>query len=250
MSNAILSRAIQMKSSVPPTTKWVAAVVLAGWFTLVVMLGAGGAFVGPPGTPPLAIGIGFAAPIIVFFAGFWLSRSFRDFVLAVDLRPTMGLQTWRLFVGLGYLALYAYGVMPGMFALPAGLGDIAIGVTAPWVLLTLIRRPGFAAGKTFVVWNALGVLDLVVAMGTAGLSAILAVGVAGEVISNPNAQLPLVLIPEYFVPILIMLHAAAIFQARRLAGYLGEQAPSGAADDVLPSRVNPAGERASSRGSS
>ena len=75
-------------------------------------------------------------------------RPFRDFVLAADLRLMTGIQAGR-FAGLGFLALYANGVLPGSFALPAGLGDMAIGVTAPWVLLALIRRPGFAAGKTF-----------------------------------------------------------------------------------------------------
>jgi hypothetical protein len=32
------------------------------------------------------------------------------------------------------------------------------------------------------------------------------------------AQLPLVLIPAFLVPIFIMLHVAALIQARRLAG--------------------------------
>jgi hypothetical protein len=32
------------------------------------------------------------------------------------------------------------------------------------------------------------------------------------------SQLPLVLIPAYFVPVFFMLHAAALFQARRFAG--------------------------------
>jgi hypothetical protein len=34
------------------------------------------------------------------------------------------------------------------------------------------------------------------------------------------AHLPLVLIPAYFVPVFIILHLTALFQARRLAGYL------------------------------
>ena len=188
--------------------------MLAVWFTLVILLGAGGAFVTPPGTPPLPILIGVAAPIIVFFAGFRMSRRFRDFVLAADLRLIMAIQAWR-FAGLGFLALYTHGVLPGIFAWPAGLGDIAIGVTAPWLLVALIREPDFAASKTFVVWNALGILDLVVAVGMGALSSGLAAGVAGEVTTGPMAQLPLVLIPAYFVPIFVMLHMAALFQARR-----------------------------------
>jgi hypothetical protein len=153
-------------------------------------------------------------PIIVFVGGVWTSRRFREFVLAGDLRLMMGIQAWR-FAGLGFLALYTYGILPGMFALPAGVGDIAIGVTAPWILLALIRQPSFAASKTFVVWNVLGILDLIVAIGTGALSSGLAAGVAGEITTAPMAQLPLVLIPAFLVPIFLMLHMAALFQARR-----------------------------------
>ena len=63
-----------------------------------------------------------------------------------------GIQAWR-FAGLGFIALYAYGVLPGLFAWPAGLGDMAIGVTAPLVIYALRRRPAFAVSSLFWVWN-------------------------------------------------------------------------------------------------
>jgi len=199
--------------------------VLAIWLVLVFLLGAGRAFVRPSGALPLPILIGVTAPIIAFLAAFWMLRGFRDFVLAVDLRLMTAIQAWR-FAGFGFLALYAHGVLPGLFAWPAGLGDIAIGVTAPWVALALIRRPSFAASQLFMVWNLLGVLDLVVAVSTGALGSGLAVGVAGEVTTAPMARLPLVLIPAYLVPFFIMLHLAALFQARRLkvSGHSGERA--------------------------
>ena len=193
----------------------VVAFVLAVWLALVFLLGASGTFVRPPGTLPLPILVGALAPIIAFLAGLWRLREFRDFVLAIDLRLALGIQAWR-FAGLGFLALYAYRVLPGLFAWPAGLGDIAIGVSAPWLILALIRRPRFAAGNTFVVWNLLGILDLIVAVGTGALASALALG-AGEVTTAPMARLPLVLIPGYFVPLFVMLHLAALLQARRLA---------------------------------
>jgi hypothetical protein len=217
MSSPVVSQPAQPSPPALSRTRLVAAAVLAVWFTLVFLLAAGGAFVTPPGTPPLPILLGVMVPIIVFLAGFWMSRPLRELVLAADLRFMMAIQAWR-FAGLGFLALYTHGVLPGSFAWPAGLGDIAIGVTAPWLLAALIRRPGFAASKTFVVWNALGVLDLVVAVGTGALGSGLAAGVAGEITTGPMALLPLVLIPAYFVPIFAMLHMAALFQARHLAG--------------------------------
>ena len=122
-----------------------------------------------------------------------------------------GMQAWR-FAGLGFLALYAHGVLPGFFAWPAGLGDIAIGVTAPWVILALIQSPTFKSSPLFVVWNLFGILDLVVALTTGALSSGLAPGITGAVTTSPMAQLPLVLIPGYFVPLFIMLHLATLFQ--------------------------------------
>jgi len=97
------------------------------------------------------------------------------------------------------------------------LGDIAIGVTAPWVALALIRQPAFAASRQFVVWNLLGILDLVVALSTGALSSGFVAGLVGEVTTAPMAQLPLVLIPAYLVPLFVMLHLAALFQAQRLS---------------------------------
>jgi hypothetical protein len=182
-----------------------------------VWLGATGAFVAPPGAIPIAIALGVTLPVAVFFAALWLSRPFREYVAAADLRLLLGIQAWR-FAGLGFLALYTYHVLPGTFAWPAGLGDIAIGLTAPLLLVALIRRPGFAATKTFVGWNLLGVLDLMVAVGTGALGSALATGTVGEITTRPMAELPLVLIPGFLVPIFIMLHVAALLQTRRLAG--------------------------------
>ena len=216
MSNAALSQSSQSKWSAASGTTAVVAVVLAVWFALVVLLGTGGAFTTQPGVLPLPIAIGVVAPVIVFLSAYWMSRRFREFVLTADLRLMTAIQAWRA-AGFGFLALYAHGVLPALFALPAGLGDIAIGVTAPWIMLALIRRPGFAGSKTFAVWNLLGVLDLVDAVSTGALASGLASGIAGEITTAPMALLPLVLIPAYLVPIFFMLHLAALFQARRIA---------------------------------
>ncbi len=194
----------------------IVGVVLAVWLAVIFLLGALGAFPRPPGTAPIPILIGVLAPLIVFLVAYGISARFRAFVLALDLRLAAAIQAWRA-AGLGFLALYVYGVLPGVFAWPAGLGDIAIGVTAPWVVLALIRRPGFVNSPTFIVWNLLGILDLVVAITTGALSSALASSAPGAVTTGPMSQLPLVLIPAYLVPLFVMLHLAALFQARRHA---------------------------------
>lgn len=208
MSNAALS----YPDHPSPATAYTAALVLAAWFLTVVWLGAAGALVNPPGSPPLSILAAVLLPLAVFFTLFRWSRAFRDFVLSIDLRLVTAIQAWRV-GGFGFLALYAHGVLPGIFAFPAGLGDIAIGVAAPWLALSLARDPAFAGSWTFRAWNLLGILDLVVAVSIGGLSSALATGSPGEVTTGPMTQMPLVLIPAYLVPIFVMLHVSALYRA-------------------------------------
>lgn len=214
MSNAVLSPS---RESRPPAHsrahRWVAT-ALAAWLGLILLLGAEGVFSRPPGSPPLPTLVGVVVPIAAFLFAYRTSRGFRDVVLTVDLRVVTAIQAWR-FAGLGFLDLYALGVLPGLFAWPAGLGDVAIGVTAPWLVLNLARRPGFATSKAFATWNAAGMLDLVVALSTAALSTVLIGDGAGAASMGPMTQLPLVLIPGYLVPFFAMLHLTALLQRRR-----------------------------------
>jgi hypothetical protein len=188
---------------------------LAVWFVLVVSLGGLGAFVSPPRTPPIAIAIAVGAPLLLFFAWLRLSQAFRHFVLSLDLHLIAGMQAWR-WAGLGFLSLYAHDVLPAMFALPAGLGDMAVGFAAPWMILGLVHRRGFAASPAFIRWNVLGILDLVVAVSLGALGATLSTGIPGEISTAPMARLPLLLIPAFLVPLFFMLHTAALMQSRQI----------------------------------
>ncbi|HKE46126.1 MAG TPA: hypothetical protein VKB41_16445 [Steroidobacteraceae bacterium] len=189
--------------------------LIAVWLALVFILGSQGAFLAAPGTPPLAIFLAVATPIALFVIGYRRSERFRDFVLGLDLRLLTGIQAWR-FAGFVFIALLTYRILPGAFAWPAGLGDIAIGLSAPFVAFALARNPRIAASRGFVLWNVLGLLDLVTAVGTGTLIASGVIGVTDATIV-PMGHLPMVLIPAFFVPGLALLHFAALIQARRYA---------------------------------
>lgn len=200
----------------PSSIRPAISAALALWFGLIFFLGSQGAFVARAGSPPLPIFFGFAIPLAVFFAAYVGWGTFRDFVLGADLRFVSAVQAWR-WAGLGFLSLYAHGVLPGLFAFPAGLGDMAIGVTAPWMVLGLIRDSSFVISRRYVVWNILGIVDLVVAVSLGTLSSGVFPGLTGNVTTTAMAKLPLVLIPAYMVPLFIMLHFTALSQARRSA---------------------------------
>jgi hypothetical protein len=205
---------MKTNQNTPAVTKIVVA-LLAVWLALVTFLAGHGNLVAPAGTPPIPIVLTVILPIAVFLGAFRLSKNFREFVMTFDLRLAVMIHAWR-FAGFGFLALYANGVLPGIFAWPAGLGDMTVSVTAPIILFGLIQRPGFTAGKSFVTWNLFGILDLVVAVGMGGLASALAHGLPGEVTPGPMTQLPLALIPAFLVPIFLMLHLTALFQSCRL----------------------------------
>src|SRR5258708_22355837 len=173
MKNTVLSRVNQPKVLAVSSTGAFVAVFFLAWLALIFVLGARSGFVAPRGAPPLALLIGLLAPLSLFILGYRTIRPLREFVLSADLRIIVGMQAWR-WAGFGFLTLYFYGVLPGIFAWPAGLGDIAIGVTSPLVLAALLRPSDSATSKRFLAWNLSGILELTVAVSVGALGPLFA----------------------------------------------------------------------------
>jgi hypothetical protein len=195
-----------------PGASMVGPVLLIVWFGLILWLGATETFVAKTGQPPLRLLVAVLGPVVAFLIAFRASPSVRERVLNADLRVLTVAQAWR-FGGFAFLSLYTYGVLPAYFAWPAGLGDMAIGFTAPWMLMGLARTPEFVASRRFVTWNVLGILDLVVAVSFGAVVTLLFPGLGGGVTTTPMTRLPLVLIPGLFVPAFLILHVVALVQA-------------------------------------
>ena len=126
---------------------------------------------------------------------------------------------WRLTLpqifrpeGVSFLLAMALGRLPAVFALPAGLGDIAIGVEAVFVARNLRRG---VVGRRAVWFNILGLVDLVVA-GVVGVIA--APGLARLLVVSPSTEaislLPLVLILTTIVPLATALHLVSLRKLR------------------------------------
>jgi hypothetical protein len=149
------------------------------WFFTILALGVGGAFEslwnGKPIGPPLALLI----PLCLYFADLhWLkSRLFRGF-WALDEKTAILLQAYRI-VGVFFLVESMQGRLPLGFALPAGSGDILVGMLAPWVAWRLGETRRFATTMA-IAWNLLGILDLVCAVSLGILYAPTSLGILAK----------------------------------------------------------------------
>ena len=185
--------------------------ILVVWFLLAVAGSLLGVFDSEP-RPPLPLGLAAVIPVALFAFCYLTSVRFRELVLSLDLRILTVAQTWRV-GGIVFLILYQHGTLPGVFAIPAGWGDIAIGITAP-VVAWYWKRP--FPSKTFIVWNMMGSLDLVMAVSLGVLASATPVGVlAGDVTTRLMGQFPLSLIPTFFVPLLLILHLISLSRVRK-----------------------------------
>jgi hypothetical protein len=189
------------------------AILIGSWFAISISASALLIFKGGSPTsilPPLPIGLAVVTPIVLFGLWFAVSPGFRDFALALDPRILTLLQTWRI-GGFTFVVLYFYGILPGVFALPAGLGDMAIGATAP---LAAIYIADFAHRRRFIVWQILGVFDLLLAVTLGVLASASPIGVlASGLTTDAMSVLPLSMIPTFAVPLLLILHFICIAQA-------------------------------------
>ena len=113
--------------------------------------------------------------------------------------------SFRVAGGAAFLATMFLGHLPALFALPAGLGDIATGIAAPLV----VRRLAQGTGRRAALWlNAFGMTDLVVALTLGALTGFGLLSVTPS--SAAITELPLALIPTATVPLLFALHITSM----------------------------------------
>lgn len=182
---------------------------LFGWLVLAFVLGSRGLFQSTPSREFPALAVWIALLIVT---GAWLvyrSSALKTVLAAIPLPWLVGVQFYRV-LGLNFLWLYALGQMPGEFAMPAGWGDVAVGLAAPAVGYALYRGYRWSCLGA-VGWNVVGILDLIVAVGTGFLSS--PGPFQAFALENPNMLItafPLVLVPLYAVPLSILLHLVAL----------------------------------------
>jgi hypothetical protein len=195
-------------------TTWLAIMIPDTlWFAVAWSAAINGVFItGAAPVPflPLAIFL----PVIIGAPLLLLSKRVGQVLDAMPATWLVALQLYRVF-GSQFLAYWLRGTLPGVFALPAGTGDVLTGLFALPAAIALAA--GTAEGrKAAILWNIFGLADFAVAI-TLGI--ITSPGRFQLIVSNlPGINAgayPNVLTPAFVVPSSILLHALSLRQLRR-----------------------------------
>ncbi|MGY6158755.1 MFS transporter [Paraburkholderia strydomiana] len=199
-------------------TTWLAVMIPDTlWFAVVWSAAINGAFrtdASPLPMLPLAIFV----PVMVGAPLLLLSTRVGRVLDAMPASWLVALQLYRIF-GSWALAAWLHGLLPGVFALPAGIGDVLTGLLA--VPVAIAVASGAEQGrKAAIAWNMFGLADFAVAI-TLGM--ITSPGpfqlIVPDMPSIGAGAYPDVLTPAFVVPGSILLHALSLRQLmRRRAG--------------------------------
>jgi hypothetical protein len=153
-------------------------------------------------------------PVIVGAPVLLLSKRVGQLLDGMPTTWLVALQLYRIF-GSQWLVYWLRGVMPGLWALPAGTGDVLTGLFALPAAITLAT--GTAEGrKTAILWNMFGLAHLATAI---ALGMIMSPGPFQLIVSNgPDMAVdtfPNVLTPAFVVPCSILLHVLSLRQLFR-----------------------------------
>jgi hypothetical protein len=205
------------RTGLPPRRRlgvWLAIVVpYTLWLAVIWSVAINGVFRPGNNAPPL-VPLAIFLPVIVGVPILLRSKRLGEALDAMPASWLIGLQVYRVFGGI-FLVGWARGVIPGLFALPAGIGDVTTGLLALPVAYSLAARSSTAT-RGAIAWNIFGLLDFTIAVGI-GLAT--APGPFQLIVpSIPNTRLglyPTVLIPAFAVPSSILLHVLSLRQLRR-----------------------------------
>jgi hypothetical protein len=197
------------------STKLVALTAVATWGGLIIALAALGAFA--PGTtgPVPAPVLAFVVFLVLLFGGWVGLPRFRSALLSVPLSALVAVNAARL-GGIFFLMLAAEGRLSAPFAPVAGTGDMTVGVLA--IPLAVAATAAAGSRPWLGAWNALGVVDLIVAVSLGALSA---PGTPFRVFTEgpgilAMTTLPWIMVPAMLVPLYFLIHFTIAVKLRSL----------------------------------
>src|SRR5215203_4376233 len=118
----------------------------------------------------------------------------------------IAVHTWRV-VGIVFLWGMTQGLLDPAFAIPAGVGDLLIGLTA--IPFAIFLWKGYSWSKyALIVWSVLGIADLVNAITLGRIT-------SPDVSNSTMATFPWILVPTVGVPLGLALHGVTLYRLRK-----------------------------------
>lgn len=206
----LISRKLAIPEGEKKRVELVSGVALFGWLALSLALAVLDFYHVTPGFITPAVPIAFLLPL---FVGYRLLRDSSTFRSIADEFP----QKWLMLLqlprvgGVVFLLLYQQGLLPALFAIPSGYGDLIVGLSAPVVAYLYSPQKPWTRWLA-IAWNAVGILDLIIAIATGVLHAIPAPFRfdAGNPATEIMTVFPLVMIPIFAVPLGFLLHVFSL----------------------------------------
>ena len=181
--------------------------VLSLWAVVAAVLAYRGFFQPRDAESVPLVGLNLIVVLPVLFVSLATSTSLRR--LLTQQANLIRLHLWRL-VGIVFLVLMVRGQVPALWALPAGIGDILVAVTAPWIARDVDTPRG---RRRAIIWNLLGIADLIVAV---GLGIMTSPGPTQVFHTVPTSEFmthfPMALVPTFLVPLAFALHVISLWQ--------------------------------------
>jgi len=191
-----MSTAASTRPAIVGTLVWLVAATLIGASGALATMSAG----------PLVLGVILTVIAIAATTQFTSVRSAVD---AIPLRILIGIHALR-FIGIAFLVLSARGELSPVFGQRAGWGDVVVAAIAVVLAVIGVTANGLRR-RAVLAWNTLGMLDLLLAVVTAGV--IIARGDSPGM--EPLLRLPLIHVPIFAVPVLLATHVAVFSRLLR-----------------------------------
>jgi len=164
---------------------WALATLLLGYFEVFVNL------------PRQVFGISVFLIVVASTYFYFKNKPFQNFITNFSLKQIAIIHIFRIFAG--SLFLFYKSNLPETFATKAGYGDIIAGILALSVFLLGHRK------INYYIFNLFGIIDLISA---------LSIGTYFNLTNDPQMAfiftLPLLLIPVFIVPLLLVSHIASL----------------------------------------
>lgn len=138
--------------------------------------------------PQILFGIAVVIILVTLILTYQFNEKFKQFCDAIPLKAIAAFHVWRIFAG--WIFLSYSGVLSETFINNAAYGDIISGFLALAV---------FAFGHTqlnYYIFNVIGLIDFIVAVGTG-----ITLTILGDAGMAPIIELPLIMIPLFGVPL-------------------------------------------------